>query len=96
MKKTIIRVASKNVSLASLTLLLVLAGVSSGQTTEPATQPALTLEQQISALDSILNNRVNPPAPDDRVKLAMQETSPQATIGSRGGCQTCHRKADKT
>ena len=74
-KKTIC-VTSKNVPLACFTLLFVLSSVSLGQTTrptdEPTTQPVLTLAQQISTLDSLIDSRVNPPTPEDRGKLAMQ------------------------
>ena len=75
-RKTTIRVASKNMPLACLTFLLILSGVSLGQTTQPAdeptTRPVLTVEQQIAALDATLNNRTSPPTSDERAKLAMQ------------------------
>lgn len=76
MKIMTIRVVSKTMLLAYLAAWLVLSAALSAQTTrptdEPTTQPVLTLEQQISALDSLIDSRVNPPTPDDRAKLAMQ------------------------
>lgn len=91
MKKTTICVASQNASFACL-VLFVLSAASSGQTTEPATQPALTLEQQIRVLDSILDNRINPPTPDDRVKLATQKLQLKQQLAQEGAAKLATAK----
>lgn len=58
---------------ACLSFTIPLSGASPGPTTEPATQPSLTLEEQIAALDGQLNSRVIQLTPDDRIKLAQQK-----------------------